>query len=139
MDHPVILAAYTRAEAIAHGFLVDVSDEAALAGFTMPVAMTCAAWSAGVEWTPMAQLREAKAGQPARLVHLVEQLMGVVTRSQVCRRTLEDETGPVSLDFDIEPGGRHGDGRPIVLSLRVVFVLADGDQAAITIMLPDEF
>lgn len=138
MDHPEILDAYSRAEAIAHGLLVDVTAAAAGAGFTVPVALTWAAWSAAVEWPPAGLQREAHAGVPARLQQLVEQFMAAVKRSQSCHRTLEGAATPEGLAFDIEPGGRHGDGPPIVLTLEAVFALEAG-QAAITIMLPDEF
>ncbi len=39
-----VLSAYTRAQAIEDGFLVDVSDTAREAGFTIPVAVTRAVW-----------------------------------------------------------------------------------------------
>ena len=38
------LFAYTRAQAIADGFLVDVSETAREAGFTIPVALTRTVW-----------------------------------------------------------------------------------------------
>ena len=39
-----VLSAYTRAQAIADGFLVDVSETAKEAGFTIPVAVTRTVW-----------------------------------------------------------------------------------------------
>ena len=39
-----VLSAYTRAQAIEDGFLVDVSDTAREAGFTIPVAVTRSVW-----------------------------------------------------------------------------------------------
>ena len=39
-----VLSAYTRAQAIEDGFLVDVSETACEAGFTIPVAVTRAVW-----------------------------------------------------------------------------------------------
>lgn len=47
---PVIFG-YTRAQAISDGVLIDVSAMAKQAGFTVPVAMTSAAWSDCVEWS----------------------------------------------------------------------------------------
>ena len=40
-----VLSAYTRAQAIEDGFLVDVSETAREAGFTIPVAVTRSVWS----------------------------------------------------------------------------------------------
>ena len=42
-----ILSAYTRAQAIEDGFLVDVSDTAREAGFGIPVAVTRSVWNYG--------------------------------------------------------------------------------------------
>lgn len=49
-DGADIISAYTRAQAIEDGVLVDVSEMAAEAGFRYPVAMTRAAWADCVEW-----------------------------------------------------------------------------------------
>ena len=40
-----VLSAYTRAQAIADGILVDVSDAAREAGFNIPVALTRTVWN----------------------------------------------------------------------------------------------
>ena len=40
-----VIDAYTRAQAIEDGILVDVSDTAREAGFTIPVAITCTVWN----------------------------------------------------------------------------------------------
>lgn len=139
MDHPEILTAYTREEAIAHGLLVDVTSTAAGAGFTVPVAVTWGAWSASVEWNPAGRLQDTLASKPDRLQRLLAQLMGTITRSVTCRSTLEFAATPDGLNFDFEPGGSHGAGRPVTVSLRAAFALASDGNAAITIMLPDEF
>ena len=47
-----IVSLYTRAQAIADGFLVDVSDMAKEAGFKWPVAVTRAVWDKIVTPTP---------------------------------------------------------------------------------------
>jgi hypothetical protein len=41
---------YTRAQAIAGGVLIDVSETAREAGFRFPVALTSGAWSEAVTW-----------------------------------------------------------------------------------------
>ena len=51
-DEFKIISLYTRAQAIADGFLVDVSDMAKEAGFKWPVAVTRAVWDEVVTPTP---------------------------------------------------------------------------------------
>ena len=46
-----VIYAYTRAQALADGVLVDVSETAREAGFRWPVAMTRAGWENCVAWT----------------------------------------------------------------------------------------
>lgn len=45
-----IIHAYTRSNAIEDGYLVDVTREAARAGFRFPVAVTRAVWEDCIEW-----------------------------------------------------------------------------------------
>lgn len=45
-----VVHAYTRANAIEDGTLVDISELAKQAGFAMPVAMTAMAWAELVAW-----------------------------------------------------------------------------------------
>lgn len=45
-----LISVYTRAQALADGVLVDVSETAREAGFTVPVAMTIGLWTATVAW-----------------------------------------------------------------------------------------
>lgn len=45
-----MIHSYSRAQALADGFLVDVSDTAREAGFTFPVALTRAVWEDCVAW-----------------------------------------------------------------------------------------
>lgn len=49
-----IISSYTRADGMADGFLVDVSETAREAGITFPVALTRAVWESCVEMTPAA-------------------------------------------------------------------------------------
>jgi hypothetical protein len=46
-----ILSAYPRAHAIVDGTLIDVTAQAAEAGFKVPVALAAAAWAKVVAWT----------------------------------------------------------------------------------------
>lgn len=46
-----VIYRYSRAQALADGVLVDVSDMAREAGFHIPVALTTAVWADCVQWT----------------------------------------------------------------------------------------
>lgn len=46
-----VIHTYTRAQAIADGALIDVTDTGREAGFIHPVALTTAAWAEAVAWT----------------------------------------------------------------------------------------
>ncbi len=58
-EAPDLIYAYSRAQAVADGVLVDVTATAREAGFTVPVAMTCATWADCVEWTEETDRRKA--------------------------------------------------------------------------------
>lgn len=139
MDHPVFLTAYTRTEAIAHGLLVDVTEAAAAAGITLPVAMTWPAWSAGIEWTPAGIAQRPQARDPRQVEQLVRQFAKAIKAAQTCPASLAAAAGSNILDFEIDTGGRHGDGRAVVLPMKAVIAPEGNDAPAITIMLSDEY
>ncbi|MUK01804.1 hypothetical protein GM708_07560 [Vibrio cholerae] len=62
-DNAEIIHTYTRAEAITDGVLVDAGTVAREAGFAYPVALTIAAWSEAVTWTPGNQAYQDEAGR----------------------------------------------------------------------------
>jgi len=139
MDHPAFLTAYTRAEALAAGLLVDVTEAATVAGITLPVAVTCPTWSAGIEWTPAGRAQPPQAGDPRRVQQLVRQFAEAIKAAQACPASLAGAVGDHVLEFEIDTGGRHGDGRALTLPLKAV-IAPQGDSApAITIMLSDEY
>src|SRR4051812_28517094 len=52
-DTPALIHAYTRAEAIADGVLVEVHPQvSSAAGFRLPIAFTAASWGAAMTWKP---------------------------------------------------------------------------------------
>ena len=59
--------AYTRAQALEDGVLVDVTETANEAGFRVPVAMTTAAWADTVEWTEADSKRQTSQDESGRL------------------------------------------------------------------------
>jgi len=61
------ICAYTRADAIADGTLVDVTETAREAGFRLPVAMTAAAWADCVTWSETDNQRQTHQDESGRL------------------------------------------------------------------------
>ena len=61
-DDVEVIHSYSRADAIADGTLVDVSELAAEAGFRHPVAMTRAAWVDLVQWDDADEKRKGFTG-----------------------------------------------------------------------------
>jgi len=123
---PVIYA-YTRADALEDGELVDISETAREAGITFPVAITRAAWEKCVAWTPEDSRRQTHQDESGRLWDVVWMF------SRAARR------GGSVLHFQfycIKRGGRGVKARLNTLKA----VCGPGDTAApvITIMLPEE-
>lgn len=69
--HWDVISTYSRAEAIADGILIDVTQVAKEAGFNFPVALTNTAWIDCVEWTDEDRTRRACQNQDGRLWDVV--------------------------------------------------------------------
>lgn len=137
MNHPALLTEYTRSEAVAHGLLVDVTEHGALVGFGIPIGITWPVWSACVEWTGAARLRELQAMQLDRLRALLAACMEAARRSTECNAFMSQACTDAGLTFTAACNRENG-GRPIALKLMATFAVEDG-AAALTIMFPNEF
>lgn len=62
-----MIYSYTRAQALADGVLVDVSDIAREAGFRVPVALTRTAWEDCVAWSAEDSRRQVHQDESGRL------------------------------------------------------------------------
>lgn len=62
---------YTRAQAIADGALIDVSQTAYEAGFRLPVALTTAVWADCVAWEDTDSKRQTAQDEAGRLWDVV--------------------------------------------------------------------
>lgn len=128
---PVILS-YTRADAVADGVLIDVTDVAAEAGFTVPVALTSAVWVDCVAWCAEAEARKASfTGQDE-----AGRLWDVLTMASVgIRRAGSGDRTQFQL-HRVPPTGKAVNPRRVVLEV----VIGPGDHAepVITIMQPGE-
>ncbi|ARL50555.1 DUF6573 family protein [Burkholderia pseudomallei] len=120
---------YARAQAIADGNLIDVSDTAREAGFHIPVALTAAAWSDCVAWSNEDSQRQVQQDEAGRLWDVLWMA------SLAARRAPGAETVLFSL-YRVPRGGRAV--RPRRTTLRLI--VGPGDDAApvITILTPYE-
>ncbi len=118
-----VLSVYTRAQAIEDGFLVDVSDTAAEAGFHIPVAVSRAVWDrlialpegyrgfqdeAGRLWDVlwMARYHALRASNSGRV------RMSVLVRD--IRKDLRDSNRPPRRHSAIVAIGAGDDGAPVI-------------------------
>ena len=121
------ISSYSRAQAIADGMLVDVSETAREAGFVFPVAMTRAAWSDCVEWSEADNLRLTYQDEAGRLWDVLWMA------SRAARR------GGEEIRFQLYRVARGGRGtRPRLVTLKGLCGPGDEGEPVITIMLPDE-
>jgi hypothetical protein len=122
--HPVfgqVIHAYTRAQAIDDGYLVDVTETAREAGFRFPVALTRAAWD---ERDTRRQTYQDEAGRLWDVLWMA---------SRAARR------GGDLIHYQIYRVPRGGRGHKARLtSIKMTVGPGDAGEPVITIMLPEE-
>lgn len=124
-----VIYAYTRAQAIADGVLVDVSETAREAGFRFPVAMTSTVWEDCVAWSKEDSLRQTYQDEPGRLWDVLWMAL------QAAKNAGSGQEVPFSLcrvprdDSSVEP---------IQVFLKMVIGPGDDAEPVITIMMPNE-
>jgi hypothetical protein len=132
-DDPIfgqIISSYSRAQALEDGALVDITATAREAGFTLPVAITRAAWSDCVEWSEADSRRSGGVqDQAGRLWDVVWMASRAVLRS--------GEDSQVSFKLFRVKRGTRGRG-PTETNLTAQIGPGDDADPVITIMLPDE-
>lgn len=123
-----IIYGYSRAQAIADGVLVDVSAMAREAGFSVPVAMTSAAWADFVEWSDQDSSRQTHQDESGRL-------WDVLWMSHLAARRAQGGTVAVQF-YRVPRGGKRRMPRKTTLHMNI----GPGDAAepVITLMLPGE-
>ena len=118
---------YTRAQAIADGVLIDVTDTAVQAGFTLPVALTRGAWDDCVAWTDQDCERQVIQDEAGRLWDLLWVLR--------CRSLVKREAPTRELWFEVYRVPRDMKSRvPKPAGLKAVIHPGDGGEAVITIL-----
>jgi hypothetical protein len=123
-----LIYAYSRAQALEDGVLVDVSESACEAGFRYPVAMTQAAWQDCVEWSEADSQRQTYQDEAGRL-------WDVLWMASLAARRGNGERLPFQL-YRVPRGGRGVRARLTTLHMQI----GPGDQGepVITILLPGE-
>lgn len=136
-----VIDAYTRADAIADGELVDVSKTAKEAGFRFPVAVSRAVWSRYVAFDPAISGQD----EAGRLWDIVSMLRWGIKQSRGNSSTIMFQLH-VAVPED---GWRVNEGPPArgsdltrethrLVTLKAVCGPGDTPAPVITVMLPDE-
>ena len=136
MDHDNSLAeffgepiySYTRAQAIADGTLVNVTETAFEAGFRIPVAMTAAAWADCVAWSDADSERQTHQDESGRL-------WDVLWMASLAARRAQGERCTFQL-YRVPRGGRATRPRPTTLHMHIG--PGDAGEPVITLLLPGE-
>jgi hypothetical protein len=126
-----VIYAYTRAQAIDDGVLVDVSEAAQKAGFRFPVAVTEAVWGDCVEWSQEDSKRQTYQDQAGRLWDVL--WMGMCAARSAASRNKSQI--PFSL-YRVPRGGRGIS--PRLTHLKMAIGPGDNGEPVITIMMPNE-
>jgi hypothetical protein len=121
----VIISLYTRADAIADGVLVDVSDMVKEAGFRWPVAVTRAVWDDIVTPTQ----RDVEEGQSEK-----GRLWDILSMARLAARANKDDRAAVLFRVLVLHDRKH---RTITLKLALSFESPEGGPC-LTILMPDE-
>lgn len=125
-----LIHSYSRAQAIADGELIDVTDIAREAGFTVPVAMSRAAWADCVEWNDGIEARKAVTQDESG------RLWDVLWMAFVACRAKGNDQRRI---FELYCVPREGRGnRPRRVALAITIGPGDDFAPVITIMQPTE-
>lgn len=126
-----VVFTYTRAQAIADGVLMDVTEMAREAGFRSPVALTVGAWEACVAWSDNDNETQIYQDEAGRLWDvLVMALYGI-------RRT--GGTTQHELPYPLLCVPRDGQSmQPVETTLKMMVSTGDDGLPALTIALPHE-
>jgi len=126
-----VVYAYTRAQALEDGFLVDVSEVAAEARFTVPVALTRALWEDCVAWADDDTKRQTYQDEAGRLWDVV--YMASLAAQQAAARGLSEVCYSI---YRVPRGGRGVRAR--LTSIKMVIGPGDAGEPVITLMQPSE-
>lgn len=125
-----IIHEYSRAQAIADGVLIDVSEVAKEAGFHYPVALTEQVWIDYVAW-------EAKDNQAQTYQDTAGRLWDVLSMLRWAIRANKESTSMILFKLYVIP--RDGRSRkPVLVELKSICGPGDEGEPVITILKPNE-
>lgn len=123
------ISCYTRAEAIADGFLIDVSATAQKAGFKIPVAVTNSVWDDFIQWSNVDNGKQGYQDQSGRLWDVLYMLYIAILKT----------SNAACVFYKLLVIPRDGRSKkPKTIRLKAVIGGGDKGEAVITIMLPHE-
>jgi hypothetical protein len=132
------ISVYTRRQAISDGVLVDVSEVAREAGFSIPVALTAAVHADCVVWTDEDEKRKSQGtgqDEAGRLWDVLWMASAAIRR----RRAAAPGDNPSTLGFQLLRVPREGRGvLPRLVTLDVHVGPGDGLEPVVTILQPGE-
>ncbi len=123
-DHDDLIHAYTRAQAIADGVFIDVTQTAREAGFRYPVALTRAAWERCVT-VPPGVLCQDEAGRLWDVLFLLRLAVG------------RSDGGP-EVRFAVHVRNDNREGTPPLVRLKALCSAGDQGEPVVTVMLPGQ-
>jgi hypothetical protein len=124
-----VISAFSRAQAIAEGVLVDVTEMAKEVGFRCPVAVTSAVWTDCVKWTDEDSKRQVYQDQEGRLWDLVHMCL------QTARNSKDADLFYFPL-YRVPRGGRSMKAH--LTRLKAVIGPGDNGEPVVTIQHPQE-
>jgi hypothetical protein len=125
-----VISAYSRAQAIEDGILVDVTNMAKAVGIKWHVAVTSSVWSDFIEWTDDDRRRQGLQDTEGRLWHIVFTL-------HLAMKKADKHADVIFFELDILP--RDGVSYRVKrIKLKAVVSAGDHFEAIITIILPEE-
>jgi hypothetical protein len=119
---------YSRAQAIADGLLVDVTELAQEAGFRVPVALTAAVWADCVAWGEEDTRRQTYQDEQGRLWDVL--WMAILT---ACRGTGH----MLTFQLNRVPRGNQG-SNSLLVTLKLCIGPGDSGEPVITLLMPNE-
>ncbi len=124
-----VIYSYTRAQAIADGVLVDVTETAKEAGFKWPVAITRTVWEDFVAWSDEDNERQTHQDESGRLWDVLWMAFAAIRKSR----------GQPELIYELYRVPRDGKSAKAELTkLKLVAGPGDAAEPVITIMQPNE-
>jgi hypothetical protein len=124
------ISTYTRAQAIEDGQLIDISETAQEAGFTLPVAMTATVWADCVAWTDDDNEKQAYQDESGRL-------WDVLFMSSQGIRTSKNSSDQLLYQLYRVPRDGHST-EAVLATLKLIIGPGDTPEPVITILLPNE-